>query len=424
MNFDKYLKQHTVDKIIDPGQGDITAPTPKPTADVPNTSARDIAITPVSTVVTDLISQAKEIQTQAIGVINEINQTNSYNPNFVLYHDMVKANFFNPANLLTDINSRPSIVYQPNQIKAAERQVYRDQPDPRAPFIQDLYDHLADAGLSEYVLTKYWDQIIHPNALFDAQNIDETLIRYALNRETQHLDYLKMSMERIHKNKVQQLAYGFLRAFAHKIVGELQIIDTSEAVHQVSKLITTLNQIKGVLTVVSILNTDKWEQFSSNIKDIYGDFLQITAAKVARTAAYAIFNGLEEKITEFTQDFDSILPFDLNVLDIPEARELLSQLDGCFGHFLAQIEEDLVHRESISAKLEENRQLLYLNSRKNSQTKQFIETISEIVAYLEETKYYLSNISSLYSLEIDKLTTKLVGRIAGYSTPPINITNK
>lgn len=424
MNFDKYLKQHTVDKIIDPGQGDITAPTPKPTADVPNTAARDIAITPVSTVVTDLISQAKEIQTQAIEVINEINQTNSYNPNFVLYHDMVKANFFNPANLLTDINSRPSTVYQPNQIKAAERQVYRDQPDPRAPFIQDLYDHLADAGLSEYVLTKYWDQIIHPNALFDAQNIDETLIRYALNRETQHLDYLKMSMERIHKNKVQQLAYGFLRAFAHKIVGELQIIDTSEAVHQVSKLITTLNQIKGVLTVVSILNTDKWEQFSSNIKDIYGDFLQITAAKVARTAAYAIFNGLEEKITEFTQDFDSILPFDLNVLDIPEARELLSQLDGCFGHFLAQIEEDLVHRESISAKLEENRQLLYLNSRKNSQTKQFIETISEIVAYLEETKYYLSNISSLYSLEIDKLTTKLVGRITGYSTPPINITNK
>lgn len=415
MGFDKYLKKREITKIIDPGQGE----SPKAIFTTPerseiNNKERDIVVTPLKTTINDLVSLSQSTQQLILDTIENIDSINSKSDDFVKYHGMVKSNHFNPSILINNPNARPKIVYQPNQIKLAERVVYRSSKDPRAPFVQDLYDHLADAGLSEYVLSNYWNRIVVTNGFYDNFDSTNSLPKFAIHKEQQHLLMLRESAERINRNKAEALSYGFLKAFSHKINNQIYLKSPTEQIQQIGKIIQTLKHIRIALSIVSIVNTENWETFTANLKDVYGDFLQLTATKISKISAYSFIGGIQESVFDLLDGFEDLIPFGVELETIPESREFMSQIDNSFSYFLRQIEDDLVYRDGMQTKLEENRQILLLNSRKNSKTNQFMETIDATVVFLEQIRSALTNISTMFSIDTEILTQNLVNNIDSY----------
>ncbi len=406
MGFDRYLKTKEILKRIDPGQG--SAPSSSnPQLPQEVLDERENQATPIKTLVGDLIIESQAVQQQVKTVINDIFEYNKSDSGFVEYVEMVQANHFNPATLISNPSSKPVEVYSENQVKAAERNVYRRVVDPRAPFVGDLHNLLSDAGLSEYTLRTVWDRIAEPNGLYSDFNDENRLVRYALYREREHITHIRYSADRIKRNQGQRLSYEFMKAMSDKVVGQINIAEPKEQIAQVNKLISLIKQVKTLLIISSIFNGESWDKFQANIKDIYGDFMSIAANRAIRAQSYSIIGGVQDLVMDFTEGIENIIPLNVNLDSIPEMREMRNQLDNVLARNLEKVEDDLTSRDAISAKLEESRQLMILNSKKNLRTKQFIETLNSILAFLEQIKSQLINISYFTQIDVDNLTTSL-----------------
>lgn len=410
MSFNKFINKKEIKKVIDPGIGDLPNNTDKPLPKIPEyqDQVRDIQSTLIKLTISDLATEAANLQVQIRNTIDDIVQANKSDAGFTKYHQLVAENHFNPVVLLTDSKAKPPITVESNAIKIAERDVYRRVNDTRAPFIQDLYSLLADAGLSEYVLKEQWAKIANPNKFYDSFNEKDEFVRFALEKERQHLALIKESTERIHRNTVERLSYGFMKAMALKITNEVHLTTPREQIQQIDNVIKMLNNIKAILTISVIINTENWERFVSNLKGIYGDILQITATKSIKTTAYAIVAGIKDKVMEFVEGMESIIPFELDIEEIPEMRELLDQVYSTLGVQLSKVEDDLISREATYSKLEENRQLLYLNSRKNSKTKQYLELLDKVTHYLNQIKQTLQSLNESFILDTEKLLQTMI----------------
>ena len=208
---------------------------------------RSVTNTPIATRVSNIIQLSQSVQSQVANAISNISQANSSNPDFVLYQSMVQANSFNPAILIQNPTATPSAMYTANQIKAAERLVYRNSTDPRAPFIQDLTDMASDAGLSQYALTQYWQKIVAPNSMYSSYNDSEPLTRMVLDQEEQHLQIIQDSTQRIQSNTLQGVSSCFLQAFSQKISNQIQTAIPALQINNLNTTINTLTQIRNVL---------------------------------------------------------------------------------------------------------------------------------------------------------------------------------
>jgi len=414
MSIKKYLNPVLIEKTVDPGQGDTPRAISNQRKSLPVEQEREIKQTTFETQVNDIIEDAKVTQELVLSVIDDIAQENINNDLFNEYHRLVRDNHFNPAVLIKNPTARPNPIHEPNKIKGAERQVYRNSPDPRAPFIQDLYEHVTEAGLIQYTHQNYWSVMANPNDLYNSFNADNNAFRLALGKDRQQLLQTRESAERIQRNRAERLGYQFLNAMSNRLVGQLQVLVPREVIIKIDEIIQTLIQLRVLLLTISIANGEYWEQFSANIRDIYGDTLQLIATKVSRLSAYPVVGGVQTKVLEFIDDFVDFLPTDVTVADIPEAREFINQINNSFGQFIRQIEDDLVYRESIQIKLEENRQHLILNSQKNSKTNQFIKAIESAIKYLEQLKITLNGIENDLATDLSMVTDRMANGIDKY----------
>jgi hypothetical protein len=414
MNLNRFLNPVLIEKTVDPGQGDTPKAIFTQKKSLPVEQEREIKETTIETQIKDIIEEAKTTQEAVLSIINEITEENINNDLFNEYHKLVAENHFNPAVLIKNPSARPNPIHEPNKIKAAERQVYRNSPDPRAPFIQDLYEHATEAGMIEYSHQTYWARMVNNNDLYSSFNADNAAFMLALGKDRQTLLQTRESANRIQRNRVERLNYQFLNAMSSRLVNQLQILIPREAIIKINEVIQILLQLRVLLLTISIANGEYWEQFSSNIRDIYGDTLQLIATRISRLSAYPIIGGVQNKVIEFVDDLVEFLPLDVTVSDIPEAREFVNQINGSIGHFIRQIEDDLVYREGIQIKVEENRQHLILNSQKNSKTNQFIKAVESAIKYLEQLKITLSGLEQDIATDLSMLTDRMVDGVDKY----------
>jgi hypothetical protein len=404
MSFDKYLNKRQINKVIDPHVGTTK---PVPVTVIENTPERTIPRSGFKILVSDLIAEARITQSEIQSTINEIYTVSSSDSGFREYYEMVKANHFDALELLKNPKAKPPEKYTSTQIKAAERDVYRRIVDPRAPFVQDLYFLKFDAGVSEYALTRVWDKLLDPNELYDKFPEDDRLVRYAISKEAMHIRQIRESSHRIKKNKTSQFVDEFLSVLAHKLISRIQKDTPRSVMSEISTLVRLLRQIRAVLQISTVFNNENWEKFSGSIKDIYGDYLNYVARKLVTTQAYAIYGGVQSKIGMFTNEIDQNLPLGLRLDELPSILEFKSQIDSVFYKNLAKIEDDLLAKEEIAIKMEESRQLMYLNSRKNHRTKQYMDVLSSAISYLESARYALENTSTFTTLAVERLIATL-----------------
>lgn len=413
MSFDKYLKAKPIVKTIDPGPGSSPLST-NPTVPLEVTTARDIPNTSLATMVDDLQAHALQVQTFVTSVINDIVTTNSSDPGFTQYVSMVKANYFDPTTL-TSGASGSTKVFSDAQVKIAERDVYRRVVDPRAPFVQDLHNMLSEAGLTQLTMKSVFNKIVSANNLYSEFDNDDRLTRYTLFKERQHLDELSAQADRIQKTKSGQIADNLLRAITQRIIDEINVAAPKEIINKVNDVINFFNQIKTLLGIAQILNTENWERFATDIKDVFGEFVNYSSNRIAKAQIYSIVGGLQDKILTFTDDIEKHLPFGLQLSDIPELRELQNQIDSVFLKSLSKVEDNLVQKEGDSAKLEEARRLMVMNTKKNLKTKEFMATLTQVINALQELKRELQAFNTGIQFDTAEFLTTLRTRLANFN---------
>ena len=412
MSLDKFIRPKEIKKIVDPGLGNdpFAGLLKTSTTQEDATTPQDIAETSVNTIIQDLIEEAQLTQSEVYEAIDSIASDNEGDPLFDRYHKLVKENHFNPKVLIENPKARPEPLHDPNVVKKAERNVYRNSFDPRAAFMQDLYNNVTEAGLSEYLLKNYWSNIVNSNPLYDQFDYLNSTVFLALDKEKQQLLQVRDATARIQINTVERLSFGFVRTFADRLITDLNVINTTETVQKLDSIIKSLNQIRTVFSIINIVNGEYWEQFSSNLLDIYGDTLKLVSSRVVRLTAYPVVFGVQNALEDLIETFGEVTGIE-NIAQVAEVNDFTMQLNGCFTQYMSEIEGDLVLRENTQLKLEENRQVMILNSQKNSKTLQFTKMIDSFISYLADLRNVIATTNERAILDLDIASQKAISTI-------------
>lgn len=206
MAFDKYLKLKEIKKVVDPGSGpELVIPEfklIKESKDAERLIDKPLKedLSPLTTVVEDLIIYSDKVEEEIQEAINEIDNYNNISDTFNKYHLAIKENYIPITEVIKGTRTVPN---SPIKIKTLERDVYRNINDPRGPFIHDLYNIKSEVEASKYLLKNYWEKIAS-SAISEAES-DANLVRFALAKERQYLDSIRVANKRIKNNKITKI---------------------------------------------------------------------------------------------------------------------------------------------------------------------------------------------------------------------------
>jgi hypothetical protein len=421
MNFKDLLKKPNIKKTVDPGSGDSISPLTNQNI-IPEIP-REISTTPIKSLVEDVISIASTTQFEIKQTIDDIYNTNKSDPGFLQYNELVNRSFFDPLTLLTNPNARPSQIVTINHIKLAERDVYHRVVDPRAPFLADLHRMREEAGVIQYTFTKVWDNITNPNQLYDDFE-DNRLARYSIYKDRDYLNQLRVQNSRVQNNFVSSVQEALAKGLLRRIYDQVTFTESHKAAEKVDKIIQTLKQLREVSRAAIILQNANWETFQNLITDTLGNIINRITLRTIMAQNYALYGGLYNKISEFTQGLEELTGID--TFDIPELLEFRLQVDSVFREQANKIENDLIKKEKDSAELENLRSHLYANSIKTSKTKQMVDGLDHIIQELNHLRAKLLTGDTFTEIQIEKVIASMKKRNQAYTqqvvvAPPSNI---
>jgi hypothetical protein len=410
MSFDKYTKKRVIPKVVDPSSNPAGAN--KATAPPEVQQAQEIKETSLDIVVNDLESSADLVMAEIQATIAAISDRNKSSAIFNNYAKMIKENYVAPEQLL--VAGKPVPTYSPITIKLAERDVFRKVVDPRAPFFQDLHNMEFEAAAIKITTQEVWREILNGNHLYDQVEDNQTL-RQVLGREGEYLGNLSARNLAIQRLAADPVSSKLIDILVNKILERLSFHNSIEMPSWYEDTIKTLKQIKLLLNLALFAQTRDWEKFGDNLYNKFNNQVNYLAHKLYTAQLYAINAGVHNKIAEFMDDL-SIPEIGIGVEDIPEITAFFNKIQGVLGTNIGEIQEDLIERDGNVIKLEENRNLLLVSSKKSLDTKQYVTIVDGILAHLDGLKTTILSLNTspeaFYDSEVVGLTEMLKNRVS------------
>lgn len=401
MSFDKFLKHRNIDKVVDPGTGDL----PLTKSDVLKDAqvTRESQPTGLNKLVSDIIDLANQVRGEIQETINNVYETNKSDPGFIKYAQLVTQTHFDPAVLITSPKEIPDLSASVVLLKKAQRDVYKRVRDPRAPLYMDLHRLLSEAGLSLYAMDRIWSSALLDNELMDpAEN--GRLAKYALYKEEQYLRGLRQQNARISKNTISKISECFFRGFSDRLVRDITSDDTTEAIRNIDNTIKTLRQVDLLLGISSIKLNKNFEKFEDTISGIFTNFIKYTGQRIIQDQTTAFFSKIRGETLDFVLDIENIF----GGVYCPLLAEMRDQVEDSAYEILSKaVEDSLIHREAIMIQTEEARSILFSNTQKMSKNQQFRNSIKVSIAFLENLKAILQSENLLASNISDRLIETL-----------------
>lgn len=426
MNFEQYLKKPLIPKVVDPGSSDGPLTASKSLIDLPKDikDSQEVPDTPLTSLVSDVLETAQVAGREIDESIALIVAQNQSVPVFKEYAQSLQANYFDPVQFITNPGSTPKDVVRQDTIIQLEREVYRNVTDQKAPFLRDLYNMKADARTSESVLEYYWKKAFSPESFFKDYDNSDPLARRSLFKEQQYLNQLRYQNNRIVRTPAARLSGEFLDYFANYILKQLNFASLSDLLGQLERLIKILNYIRFALTVSVIAKNEFWEQTNSNIVDAYGQLANFNLQKFLKAQAYIIVNGVKESVTEFSQGLEAptLDLGDLTLLDAAtqDLYEFKREIELVVHGYLSKVEDDLISKERMFARMEESRRLMINNARKASHTKELVELLSISIRHLQSLQVQLSGLGSDLVYQYSYFRNNIQDQLDNYTKRPYN----
>jgi hypothetical protein len=362
MNLEQLLKKVNIDKVVDSGGSN-----PGNSSSLPPEIAKQIEITPISNLASDLSNLIITTNQKADTLISNISTTIK-DPIFLTYLQAVKANYFDPAILITNPTSTPVKLYTDTQIKTLERDIYMRSLNPQAPFIQDIYRVKSDLGTSQYLINTVWNQVTST----------APVVKLGLFQEAQHVNLLSSALDDIKNNLFQPMAPGFVNEFASYISLNKNLASFQQ----------TIEFAKSLLQISLVHHVSDWENFHSNIQDYFKNFIGYTAQKAMLSQVYRLIGDPVNNVLTFVSEFENLIPANSNLFN--HVREFRSNIENALYKNMGKIEEDLVFKETLDTKLRHDRQLAISNSQQKVEIQQqymLLDSAAKFLASSQTTSF-------------------------------------
>lgn len=371
---DKYLQKVYVPKKVD----DTLSTAPKPSKVNPETLLPvDIAPTPHSALIEDVLATAVETQKAVKAAIEEIVEANKLDINFSKYAELAAQTFFDMNLLLVDQGARPP---EPDPLLGAlERDVYRRLVDPRAPFLRDLYRMMTEATLSEFMMKRVWSKSANT-----PEDSDDRLGRLSLYKEKQYLRSTQRQAKAVSDLRPAPISTWDIRGLAERL---LQVATEGEGVaRSVEEAIKAAKSLQQLMRMSTISSTTTWEKFSDILANLYFDPISLASARMQREIYYPWFRKSRKQVL----DIVSVIHLLPEGGILPGMAEMKDHAEAGLLQMLRNMEEDLLTKERRMIEIEEARLILLMNVYKVSYSKNLTHLLGAVVnclgSYEQQTK--------------------------------------
>lgn len=390
MAFEKLLRKRKIEKVVDPGSGRLFEDQSLQDKKLPGVETK-LNQTPPAVIVNDLSIYAENVAADAESAALEILEANKTDPDYLKYHDLVVGNRFNPQLLLQNPNARPNLKATIVPIRAAEKKVFKNSNDPRAPFTFDLYRIADEANLIGLTMKKIWSKIVNPTPLYSEFKYNN-LVQMALDAERENLDLLSGHVGLFRNNTAKPLTKCFVNHITDNVLNAaLSANDKglylTEAVENVRQMIFLLNWGKS-------FHFDHWSKVQTKLINTGGEVLSRIGERLVQSALFSVVGGVQSRVFEFSEDLikasstleltnlsgDVLGPALDECFDLHELR---SQIQLTLQRILGTVEDSLVNRLKVNQDMDENRNLAVLVSQRNNKTNQLLRALEELSKQLD-----------------------------------------
>jgi len=409
MPFDQWVRKKVINKVVDPGMGVGTAGT----LDNPAVIGveRTVTETNRSTQLADTINLAEEVATLAKETIAEIVAANLDDPRIVSYNELVKRTLWDPSEVfLAPEKPLPDSLI--DEIKAAEKEILLNSKDPRASFLNDLAHIGMETEQLKYSLENYWKRITDPTELYDYVD-DTSLGQYNLDKTNQQLNVMKEQVNRVKNNKFAQIGLTLTYALSSRILTQLYSVGFAQAKQELYKVIKLLQSLKMLVEWGLILQSTKWEELGNILRDLFSGELSNMVHQMMAAQAYALAEGVQERVFSFTDSLERDFGDVLGLLDSDTMFPEVAQFNSLIGSVLLDntraIEDHMVRTEGRLLKFEEQRRKQIEISQNASKIKQLRDLLGNMISYLRSLQNLEGITTGEYLEELTKLMESTYG---------------
>lgn len=421
MSIERLLQRPGVKKVVDPGMGESLLEKIKQSDNVPTKEQRT-EVTPIPQVVADIAGRAASIEAKTKQVIAAIKDANYSNKSFKDYYDAVAAVQTTVEQAIKDPVATQNKDTKQQEIKALERSVYMNVADPRAPFIQSLFDTLQQTGVIRMLTSTVWQGIAAKTDLYEEYK-EDPIARYAVwrvNSELTSLLGLVTGVETmLPPNNNGMLADALSELimarsshligppgsgvdFGPQLVESWQPISVSQILDDLDDLTGKLKKVKIVLDLRKLDLAEHWEKLGENLKSTF----QTVYRQFLSEAISTLFFSLAGNVTDDILDFlDSIPLLDTYVNNPGVFHQLMQQVE--FGLLKAYqgIEENVLGKERRVIEHREISGAMMMNALTAATVTGNLGAIAAGIAQITAVKQRLKALGGSTTIDLNSLRT-------------------
>lgn len=421
MSIERLLQRPGVKKVVDPGTSGEFLEKIKEVQDKPSGESRN-SPTPIPVIIQDLVTRAAAVETRTKAVLADIKAANYSDHTFKMYYDTLEAVQVTIDEVLKDPSKDLGSDKKQQEIKALERSVYLTSTDPRASFVQTLFDTLQQTGVIRALASKIWGGITAKTDLYD-QYQDDPIARYAIWRVNSELGNLLGLVTGVEALRTPVNGGVLADALAELIVarsGHLitpsgsgdnkepieswNPISIGDVIEDLGKLGTQLKQLRVVLDLRKLDLAEHWEKLGENLKSTF----QTVYRQFISEALSTLFFSLAGKVTDDLLELIDTLPLLSAAVHQPQVfHELIRQAEfGLIkvyqeieGHVLGQERRTIEHRELTG--------LMLANALTVASVTGNLGAVITAIAQIDAVQQKLKAVGGATTVDLDSLRTYL-----------------
>lgn len=423
MSIERLLQRPGVKKVVDPGTGTPLLDKLKEQQNVPTAKERNTP-TPIHLVLHDISARASSIEAKTKQVIASIKQANYSDKTFKAYYDTVASVQVSIEQALKDPKLDIIADKKHQKIKALERSVYLNSQDPRAPFVQSLFDALQQTGAIRMLASTVWQGITAKTELYDEYS-DDPIARYAVwrvNSELTGLLGLVTGVEALRPSGnsdtlAQALSEMIVQRSSHliaplgsavnygpQLVDSWSPISVSTVINDLDDLLGKMKKLHVVLDLRKLDLAEHWEKLGENLKSTFQTVYRHFLSEAVSTLFFSLAGQVTNDILDFVDSFPVLEAY---IHNSGVFHELVQQAEFGLLKVYQNIEENVLGKERRVIEHREITSMMIANSAMAGVVGGNIAALAAAVSQITAIKQKLSSLGGQSTIDTNSLRTYL-----------------
>jgi hypothetical protein len=374
---------------------EVTAVEAPPPETPPSEASGSIEPPDFGVLAADLDALSSEVLSAAQAAIDDIVRTNSDDERVVVYDELCRRWFWDPANLDSPEPKLPEPVDE-ERIVQAERLVYRESKDRRAAHLRDLYLSKFLAATAQREFRMVLSKIVEASEEYGGFDNLDTLARFYVSKEKQKLGTLLDFSRGVKGIAPGRLSQAFISTFVERIAANVAMSKSAAEIQRSCReTIKSLESIRRLLRILLVTVNADWEKFGAALLQDVVDKAAYAVGRSIQAETIKVVSSMQAGAYRFIESvadaFEAVEAVTGSEVRSAEFEEFTDEVERAVHKAMADLEDTLVAREGEFIKIEEALSLKLKNSQRAEKIKTYIKVVDSTVDALREVSYVISS---------------------------------